>query len=124
MSNLVIPEEGDQKWYFVCFYELFVTWQQFFICSRLLNKEWVSSGECEREFAIATRLNLTSYEKGLFIFEQIRMYSLITTIKDFFHFVTGTAKRPEPRVPIFIPIAFPNLDWDDDTGLLLRRTVI
>ena len=52
----------------------------------LLNEEWALSGECKDENALAKRLNLTSHERG-------------------------RTKRTEPRLPVFIPVAFPNLNW-------------
>lgn len=53
----------------------------------LINDEWASSGECQDEYSLAKRLNLTSYEKEI-------------------------AKPPQPRKPVILPIAFPNLVWD------------
>jgi len=52
----------------------------------LINDEWALSGECQDEYALAKRLNLTSHE-------------------------SGRTKRENPRKPSFIPIAFPNLNW-------------
>jgi len=52
----------------------------------LINEEWALSGECQDEYALAKRLNLTSHE-------------------------SGRSKRENPRKPCFIPIAFPNLNW-------------
>ena len=51
------------------------------------NQQWALSGECEDEYNLAKRLNLTSHEKG-------------------------RTQRTERRLPIMMPIAFPNLDWD------------
>jgi len=53
----------------------------------LMNEEWASSGECEDEYSLAKRLNLTSHERGI-------------------------TKRDAAREPIMVPIAFPNLSWD------------
>jgi len=52
----------------------------------LINDEWGASGECEDEFSLAKRRNLTSYEMK-------------------------TAVAPQPRRPVIVPIAFPNLTW-------------
>jgi len=54
----------------------------------LLNEEWASSGECEDEYSLAKRLNLTFHERS------------------------KNADREKPREPIIVPIAFPNLSWD------------
>ena len=54
----------------------------------LLNEQWALSGECEDEYNLAKRLNLTSHEKG------------------------RTKRDSEQRLPIMLPIAFPNLNWD------------
>jgi len=53
----------------------------------LINDEWASSGECQDEYSLAKRLNLTSHEKGI-------------------------TKSSQPRKPIILPIAFPNLICD------------
>jgi len=53
----------------------------------MLNNEWALSGECTDEYNYAKRLNLTSYE-------------------------TGKSARPDPRRPVFVPIAYNNLDWN------------
>lgn len=45
------------------------------------------SGECGDEFSLAKRLHLTSHE-------------------------SGRTTREKPRLPIFIPFAFSNLDWN------------
>lgn len=52
----------------------------------LLNNKWALSGECEFEYNYAIRLNLTSYE-------------------------SGRTSRGVARKPVFIPIAFSDLDW-------------
>jgi len=54
----------------------------------LLNQQWALSGECEDEFSLAKRMNLTSHE-------------------------TQRTERTEERLPIMIPIAFPNLEWKE-----------
>jgi len=64
---------------------MLLTPQIFFII--MLNNEWALSGECVDEYNLAKRMNLTSYE-------------------------TNKVKRPEPRRPVFIPIAYSNLDWN------------
>jgi hypothetical protein len=51
----------------------------------LMNAEWASSGECESEFLLAKRLNLTSHERKL-------------------------TSPPAARRPIILPVAFPNLN--------------
>jgi hypothetical protein len=55
----------------------------------LINQEWADSAECEDEFLLAKRLNLTSH-------------------------ASGRSKKGEPRYPVFIPVAFPNLDWNSN----------
>lgn len=50
-----------------------------------MNEEWAQSGECESEFLLAKRLNLTSHERH-------------------------ATKAPQSRRPLFLPIAFPNLN--------------
>lgn len=52
----------------------------------LLNNEWALSGECEDEYSLAKRLNLTSHE-------------------------CGRTDREQPRQPILLPVAFSNLNW-------------
>eukprot|EP00300_Choanocystis_sp_HF-7_P028182 c33604_g1_i1.p1 GENE.c33604_g1_i1~~c33604_g1_i1.p1 ORF type:complete len:395 (+),score=94.27 c33604_g1_i1:90-1187(+) len=52
----------------------------------LINNEWALSGECEDEYSLAKRLNLTSHERG-------------------------QTQRAQPREPVLVPIAFPNLNW-------------
>jgi hypothetical protein len=53
-----------------------------------MNEEWAQSGECESEFLLAKRLNLTSHERQ-------------------------ATQPPQPRRPMFLPIAFPNLNpWN------------
>lgn len=54
----------------------------------LINDAWAQSGECSDEFSLAKRLHLTSHE-------------------------SGRTKRNEPRLPIFIPFAFSDLNWND-----------
>lgn len=51
------------------------------------NNAWALSGECEYEFNLATRRNLTSHE-------------------------TGRTQRGQKRLPIILPIAFSDLDWN------------
>ena len=53
----------------------------------LINSEWASSGECKDEYNFAKRLNLTSHESGKTV-------------------------EGSPRLPVILPIAFPNLIWD------------
>ena len=53
----------------------------------LINDAWAKSGECSDEFSLAKRLHLTSHE-------------------------TGRTERNQPRLPIFIPFAFSDLDWN------------
>lgn len=53
----------------------------------LINSEWASSGECKDEFNFAKRLNLTSHE-------------------------SGRSLEGENRLPVILPIAFPNLVWN------------
>lgn len=52
----------------------------------LINTAWGDSGECRDEFSLAKRLHLTSHE-------------------------SGRTTRDKPRLPIFMPIAFSDLDW-------------
>ena len=52
----------------------------------LLNDSWALSGECEDEYSLAKRMNLTSHE-------------------------SGRTKRTEKRRPIFVPVAFSDLQW-------------
>ena len=54
----------------------------------LLNEEWAVSEECKIEFNFAYSLNLNSTKKG-------------------------RSKPGEPRLPVIIPISFPNINWDD-----------
>lgn len=60
----------------------------------LLNEQWALSGECEDEFSLAKRMNLTSHE-------------------------THRTERTDERLPIMIPIAFPNLDWNKHSHVKL-----
>ena len=53
----------------------------------MLNNQWALSGECQDEYNYAKRLNLTSYE-------------------------SGRSERDQPRLPVFCPIAFKNLNWN------------
>eukprot|EP01035_Chromulina_nebulosa_P038766 gene38766-52357_t len=53
----------------------------------LINDSWAQSGECGDEFSLAKRLHLTSHE-------------------------SGRTTREKPRLPIFVPFAFSNLDWN------------
>ena len=53
----------------------------------LINNAWAKSGECSDEFSLAKRLHLTSHE-------------------------SGRTQRDQPRLPIFIPFAFSDLDWN------------
>jgi hypothetical protein len=53
----------------------------------LLNDAWALSGECEDEYSLAKRLNLTSHESGRTI-------------------------RSEKRQPIMLPVAFSDLKWN------------
>ena len=52
----------------------------------LLNNAWALSGECEDEYSLAKRLNLTSHE-------------------------SMRTKRTERRLPIMMPVAFSDLAW-------------
>jgi len=65
----------------------------------LMNENWASSGECNDEFALAKRLNLTSHE-------------------------SGRTPRTSPRLPILLPIAFKDLEWGahDHVQLLASST--
>mmetsp|Transcript_45449 Transcript_45449/g.106283 ORF Transcript_45449/g.106283 Transcript_45449/m.106283 type:complete len:371 (+) Transcript_45449:170-1282(+) len=53
----------------------------------LINDAWARSGECKDEFNLAKRLNLTSTEMG-------------------------RTREGDPRLPVILPIAFSDLDWD------------
>lgn len=53
----------------------------------LINNSWAQSGECSDEFSLAKRLHLTSHE-------------------------SGRTTRDKPRLPIFVPFAFSDLDWN------------
>eukprot|EP01038_Epipyxis_sp_PR26KG_P006390 gene6390-8803_t len=53
----------------------------------LINDEWARSGECKDEYNLAKRLNLTSHESGRTV-------------------------EGEKRLPVILPIAFPNLIWN------------
>jgi len=53
----------------------------------LMNNAWANSGECYDEYSYAKRLNLTSHEKQI-------------------------TKPNQPRLPVIIPVAFPDLDWN------------
>ena len=53
----------------------------------LINDPWALSGECEDEYSLAKRLNLTSHE-------------------------SGRTNRNQKRVPIMIPISFSDLKWN------------
>jgi len=65
----------------------------------LMNESWASSGECNDEFALAKRLNLTSHE-------------------------SGRTPRTSPRLPILLPVAFKDLEWGahDHVQLLASTT--
>lgn len=54
----------------------------------LINEAWAKSGECRDEYNLAKRRNLTSHERGV-------------------------TSGDQPRVPILVPVAFPDLNWDD-----------
>jgi len=64
----------------------------------LMTEAWAKSGECKDEYSYARRLNLTSHEKGV------------------------TAPN-RPRKPLFIPIAFPDLNWEHPHVELLSSTI-
>jgi hypothetical protein len=53
----------------------------------LINDAWARSGECKDEFSLAKRLNLTSHE-------------------------SGRTAEGGVRKPLFVPVAFSDLDWE------------
>lgn len=63
-----------------------------FLC--LINNAWALSGECLDEYNLAKRLNLTSHE-------------------------SGRTSHPSHRLPSILPVAFPDLRWDQHSHVEL-----
>ena len=62
----------------------------------MINNAWALSGECRDEFSLAKRLHLTSHESG-----------------------RSDKSKNEPRLPVFIPIAFSDLQWNEHSHIQL-----